>query len=348
VPKLSKIDRALGYSVVAAAVLIFLLSKDFESIFPRRVVLRDSAATVIATDSGTLGQKQLLVNGIAMTGLSTITKIMAHLTLASHQDPPQNTLVICFGMGTTFRSALTWGIPATVVDLIPSVPKLFPYYHRDAAQVLASPGAKVISDDGRRFLERTSETFDSIIVDPPPPVPAAGSSLLYSKEFYVLVKEHLRPGGIFQQWLPGGDAATQAAVARALKDSFPYVRVFGYASVPGLHYLCSMTPIPVRRPEELVTRMPAKALADLVEWGPYRTPEGQFGLLRPNRDTLDSLIALSPDTPALQDDRPVNEYYFLRTPCPDCVPGVEFMRQRLYSGFGQFLHPGRGIVSARR
>jgi hypothetical protein len=71
-----------------------------------------------------------------------------------------------------------------------------------------------------------------------------------------------------------------------------------------------------------------------------------FGLLRPNRDTLDSLIALSPDTPALQDDRPVNEYYFLRTPCPDCVPGVEFMRQRLYSGFGKFLHPG--VVAASR
>jgi hypothetical protein len=189
-------------------------------------------------------------------------------------------------------------------------------------------------------------TFDSIIVDPPPPVPAAGSSLLYSQEFYVLVKEHLSDGGIFHQWLPEGDAATEAAVARSLKDSFPYVRVVGYDSLPGLHYLCSMKPIPMRTPEELVARMPAKALSDLVEWGPHRTPQQMFGLLRPNRDTLDSLIALSPDTPALQDDRPVNEYYFLRTPCPDCVPGVDFMRQRLYSGFGKFLHPA--VVTARR
>jgi spermidine synthase len=346
VAKLSTADRVFAYSVVAAAVLIFLLTRDFESFFPRRVVLRDSAATVIAAEYGTLGKKQLLVNGIPMTGLSPITKMMAHLTLASHEQPPQNTLVICFGMGTTFRSALTWGIPATVVDLIPSVPKLFPYYHRDAAQVVALPGARIISDDGRRFLERTSQTFDSIIVDPPPPVPAAGSSLLYSKEFYVLVKEHLRAGGIFHQWLPEGDAATQAAVARSLRDSFPYVRIFAYADVPGLHYLCSMTPIPVRTPEELIARMPAKALADLVEWGPYTNPEKQLRILNPNRSTLDTLIALSPDTPALQDDRPVNEYYFLRTPCPDCIPGVEFVRQRLYSGFGKFLHPG--IVSASR
>jgi spermidine synthase len=345
VAKLSTADRIFAYSVVAAAVLVFALTKDFESVFPRRVVLRDSAATVIATEAGTLREKQLLVNGIAMTGLSPITKMMAHLTLASHEQPPQNTLVICFGMGTTFRSALTWGIPATVVDLIPSVPKLFSYYHSDAAQVEALPGARIISDDGRRFLERTSQTFDSIIVDPPPPVPAAGSSLLYSKEFYSLVKEHLRAGGIFHQWLPEGDPATEAAVARSLKDSFPYVRVYAYVGVPGLHYLCSMSPIPARTPSELVARMPAKALADLVEWGPFKDPQQQFGIVNPNRYTLDNLIALSPDTPALQDDRPVNEYYFLRTPCPNCVPGVEYVRQRLYSGFGKFLHPGTVVAS---
>jgi len=79
-----------------------------------------------------------------------------------------------------------------VVDLIPSVPKLFPYFHAGAPEVLASPLAHIVTDDGRRFLERTSQTFDSIIVDPPPPVPAAGSSLLYSEEFYSLVKQHLR------------------------------------------------------------------------------------------------------------------------------------------------------------
>ena len=338
-------DRFVGYAVVAAAILIFFASKDFASRFSDRIVLRDSAATVIGTEAGPL-DKSLFVNGIPMTGLSPITKMMAHLTLASHLAPPQNTLVICFGMGTTFRSALTWDTPVTVVDLIPSVPKLFPFYHQDAPQVLASPGAKVITDDGRRFLERTSQTYDTIIVDPPPPVPAAGSSLLYSKEFYVLVKEHLRPNGIFQQWLPEGDSAVQAAVARGLKESFPYVRAFAYKRVPGIHYLCSMTPIPERTPQELVARMPARAVTDFLEWGPYQDPEREFRLVVSNPVSLDSLIALSPDTPALQDDRPVNEYYFLRTPCTNCVPGVEFVRQGLYYGFGKFLHPG--ITTASR
>ena len=84
-------------------------------------------------------EKMLLVNGIGMTSLTPVTKMMAHLTLASLPEPPRNVLIICFGMGTTFRSALSWNIPVTVVELVPSVPKLFTYYHPDGDQVLASP-----------------------------------------------------------------------------------------------------------------------------------------------------------------------------------------------------------------
>jgi len=82
--------------------------------------------------------------------------------------------------------------------------------------VLKRPDAHSWSMMAAGFLERTSQTFDSIIVDPPPPVPAAGSSLLYSKEFYVLIKQHLRSGGIFQQMAPEGDPETQVRGPLAL------------------------------------------------------------------------------------------------------------------------------------
>ena len=170
--------------------------------------------------------RMLITNGITMTALTPITKMMAHFSLASLDHPPQSVLVICFGMGTRFRSALSWGISTTAVELVPSVPKLFTYYHEDGAQVLASPHAHLVIDDGRRFLERTDEKFDVIIIDPPPPVGAAASSLLYSEEFYAVVKQHLQPGGILAQWLPSGDDAVEASVTRALTDSFPHVRIF--------------------------------------------------------------------------------------------------------------------------
>jgi spermidine synthase len=328
-----------GLALLLAALAVFFLTKDFATLFPQRWVLRDSTATVIASGSGRLEEKRLWVNGVSVTTLSSTTKMMAHLTLASHQQRPQNTLVICFGMGTTFRSALSWGIPTSVIDLIPSVPKAFPYYHPDADRVLASPFAHVIVDDGRRYLERSAETFDSIIIDPPPPVQAAGSSLLYSEEFYSLVKQHLRTAGIFQQWFPGGDRATHAAVIRALQDSFPYIRVFHYKGIPGLHFLASLEPIPLRSASELAMRMPAAAVVDFVEWVPDKSPADQFALVLPYEVSVDTLLGLLPSSPPLRDDRPVNEYYLLRTPCEGWLSGVESLRQHLYSGLSALLEP---------
>ena len=43
----------------------------------------------------------------------------------------------------------------------------------------------MVIDDGRRFLRRSETKFDLITINPPPQVEAAGSSLLYSREFYI-------------------------------------------------------------------------------------------------------------------------------------------------------------------
>ena len=327
-------QRAQAYGIVGAALVTFLLTKDYETTFAQREVRRDSTATVIATGTGM--RKQLLVNGFGMTFLTPITKMMPHLTLASLTRVPRNALLRCFGMGTTFRSAMSWGIPATSVDLVPSVPQLFTYYHSDGGQVLASPLAQIVIDDGRRYLERSPQSYDAIIVDPPPPVEAAGSSLLYSEEFYALAKQRLQPGGIFQQWLPKGDGAVLSAVARALRNSFPYVRVFQSVEHWGWHFLASTRPIPVRTAGEMVATMPAGAVTDMMEWGPAQTPEDQFRLVLSQEMTLDPLITLSPSTPALQDDRPINEYYWLRTSCDSCPRGYNFVRRRVYDGLLRF------------
>jgi spermidine synthase len=221
---------------------------------------------------------------------------------------------------------LSWGIPATGVELVPSVPRLFGYYHADGPALLRSSLSHVVVDDGRRYLERTPQQFDVITIDPPPPVEAAGSSLLYSKEFYGIVKRRLRPGGILQQWLPGGnavgggsisilpggDAVVSASVARALKESFPYVRVFPSVEGLGLHFLASTSAIPTRTAEELVGRMPSSAIRDMIEWGPEHDPERQLAIVLDGELSLDQIIAQFPDARPLKDDRPVNEYFLFR------------------------------------
>lgn len=253
------------------------------------------------------------LTGVGMTRLTPVTKMMAHLPLALLDHPPESALVVCFGMGTTFRSLASWGIDTTAVELIPGVVELFDFFHADAERVLASPaGARVVVDDGRRFLERSERAFDVITVDPPPPVMAAGSSLLYSKEFYAVAAERLRPGGILHQWLPGGDDVVIASFTRALAESFPHLRVFGSLERWGVHFLASERPIALPSRDELLRRVPDRARADLLEWSPKATVASLFGHVFARELAVDSLLARSPATPALTDDRPFNEYFLLR------------------------------------
>lgn len=305
-------SRAVAYVTVVLALSVFLATQNFENQFPSRRVQRDSTATVIAY--GEAMQRRLLVNGMGMTSLTPITKMMAHLTLASLDHTPRSALIICFGMGTTFRSVESWNISGTAVELVPSVPKMFSYYHADAGAVLSSPRAHVVIDDGRRFLERSPAKYDAIILDPPPPVQTAGSSLLYSQDFYTVAKTRLQPGGILQQWLPEADDATQAAVAKSLKNSFPYIRVFQGMDGWGWHFLASERPIAVRTAAELLARMPERAVEDMMEWGPAKSPEAEMHLLVDHESSISEVIELSPSTPPLTDDRPINEYFLIRTP----------------------------------
>ncbi len=296
-------------AMAAIAPIAAVATHGFDSTAPGAMVRRDSTATVTAAGSGM--QKRLLVNGVGMTFLTPITKMMAHLPLAFRASPPtRGTLVICLGMGTTLRSALSWQAPATAVELIPSVVDLQPFFHADAHRLFASPLARIVVDDGRRFLARSTDSYDVIIIDPPPPVYAAGSSLLYSMEFYAQARQRLAPHGILQQWIPAGDGRLKSAAIAAVARNFRHVRLFGSIEGWGLHILASQEPIESLTAEQLAARLPPTAVADLLEWGPAATAAEQF------RPVLESEIALEklnrPRVMALRDDRPLNEYFFLR------------------------------------
>jgi spermidine synthase len=253
-----------------------------------------------------------LVNGIGMTMLTPITKFMVHLPLAFHKVPPKSALVICFGMGTTYRSALSWNIDTTTVELVPSVTKAFGFYHADAARFVNDPNGHIVIDDGRRYLKRTAKKFDVIVVDPPPPVEAAGSSLLFSREFYELARRHLNPGGILQMWFPGdNDMATGEAVVRSIYESFPYVRCFPSVQGWGMHLLASMEPIEHLDARQLAARMPESAQKDLVEWNESKDAAAYLEHVVTNEVPVTS--GLNPDIRIqITDDQPYNEYFLLR------------------------------------
>ena len=127
------------------------------------------------------------------------------------------------------------------------------------------------------------------------------------------MKPRLRPDGILQQWTTGGDRQVFAAMGKALRGAFPYVRCFVSVEGYGLHFLASMTPIPDQAPAELAARLPAAARADLLEWFPPDwSAETAFAVVHSRELPLDQLLAQFPQVQPLDDDRPINEYHLLR------------------------------------
>ena len=296
-----------------------LLFKDFEDFVAgkatRMEIRRDYAASVISLEQTNISwarPKSLLVNGMGMTTLTPITKFMVHVPLALHEGPAESALIICFGMGTSYRSALSWGIDTTAVELIPGVPQAFGFYHADAAEVLQNPKGRIVIDDGRRFLERTREKYDLIVIDPPPPVEAAGSSLLFSTGMYDLLRQHLKPHGIVQVWFPGTtDPLVVMAVVRSATSSFPHVRCFKSVESWGLHIMASEDPIVMQPASQLVARMPAAAKNDLLEWSPTTNLTAYVDKVLSQEVFLNDLLATNVQA-QITDDDPINEYFLLR------------------------------------
>lgn len=261
----------------------------------------------------------LLVNGQGMTLKLTDTKLMAHLPMLVHPDP-RRVLVICFGMGTTFRSALSHGAEVTAVELVPEVLEAFPKFFADAEAVRRDPNGRLVATDGRNFLELTRERFDVISVDPPPPVDAAGVTNLYSREFVALARERLAPGGVFAHWIPfpgGGvkDVHTLRMLLATIAAEFPHVLAVPALNDVGVHVLASDRPIEVDLPA-IARRIAAPAVAaDLHEWQPV--PLEFFSRLGP-LDALDFEVAAPhrmrvygaglQEVPRVTDDRPRLEF----------------------------------------
>ncbi len=252
----------------------------------------------------------LLVNGMGMTKKVTDTKMMAHLPMILHPDP-QDALVICFGMGTTYRSAVAYGGNVTVVELVKEVFDAFNFFYDDADRVRSWPKGRMIVNDGRNFLKLSREKYDVITIDPPPPIDAAGVNNLYSREFLELAKSHLKRGGIMAHWIPFpgsgsgiDDMITFNMLFQTFADVFPYVYMKrGYSSV-GLHVLGSTEPLRISM-DLLKNRLSRKNIIDdVTEWDPV--PFAYFEEILPFER-----MQVSQET--VTDDHPLLEFYLLRT-----------------------------------
>jgi spermidine synthase len=281
---------------------------------------RVAAVTAFRLDAPRRARPQyhLLVNGIGMTALTVDTKLLAHLPGALHPDA-RRALVLCFGMGTAFRSSLAYPYERVdAVELVPSVPRMMQHYHEDAEAALSDPRGRVILDDARHYLASTRERYDIISSDPPPPLRSAGTVLLLSQEFYEAGRRRLEPGGLFVQWLPFGDGTLSdyATLVRTFRSVFPVVSAWRSLHDYGFFLVGSEREVRFDAERAAARLGDPRVWRDLVEWNgarfesPLAAAQALAALRLATPAALDA--ALGPG-PVVTDDHPRSEYHLLRT-----------------------------------
>jgi tetratricopeptide (TPR) repeat protein len=98
--------------------------------------------------------------------------------------------------------------------------------------------------DARGLLQLTEKRYDAILSQPSHPW-TAGASHLYTREFFTLVRSHLKPEGVFVQWMGLNfvDEALLRSLAATLVGVFEHVEVYQQGSAPGLLFAASGAPL---------------------------------------------------------------------------------------------------------
>jgi spermidine synthase len=259
--------------------------------------------------------KHLWVNGIGMTALCTETKIMAHLPLMLVESP-KDMLVVCFGMGTTTRSAwIHKDLNIDIVELDPETYECFKYFHSDGPKILADPRVHRYVDDGRNYLLMRPKLYDVITMDPAPPVWSAGTVNLYTKEFFSLCKDRLKAGGLMCLWVPPMEASEALMIMRTFQEVFP--PSYTWRGPSGLGFY--MTGLKDRRDLDLKRAAQAgnspAILNDLNEYAPPGQSlfQSTGALLELLTFTPEQLRKFAGNAPVITDDHPYTEFPLWRS-----------------------------------
>jgi spermidine synthase len=238
--------------------------------------------------------KGLLINGVGQTHLCTETKMMAHLPIML-ADNPRKFLAVCFGMGTTVRSACIYDdLDVTAVDLVPVLFDCFKNYHHNAEDILKRKNISLVANDGRNFLLFSREKYDVITVDPSPPIYSAGTVNLYTKEFFSICKSRLTPGGVMCLWFPlgagdcGGSADDFIYMVSTFRSVFPDMTVWRGPHGWGFFFIGTMRPKEIKKEDVKRFFSNPKLIKDITEYdNSCATAEQLLGLLIINKKNLD-------------------------------------------------------------
>jgi len=219
--------RSLGTATVGAAILSFVvvgllpnsaslyadkLARSTLAETTKTLLVREGrAATVVVIDQDDprhASYRDMYLNGVEEASTRywhvQLFKLLGILPPLIHEsEGPKDAMVIAFGAGITAGSVLASDEVASldVVDLNPDIEGINDLFTEVNGDVFHRDRFNFHNDDGRNYLVTCNKTYDLIIGDSTHPR-AYDSWILYTEDFYENVRERLKPGGIFAQWVP--------------------------------------------------------------------------------------------------------------------------------------------------
>jgi spermidine synthase len=151
-------------------------------------------------DGATFGRTLVLDGKTQSTEVDEFAyhEALVHPSMIAHPNP-KSVFVAGGGEGATIREVMSHrsveqvvmvDIDKQVVDLCR---EYLPNHHQGSFD---DPRLELHHMDALEFLEDTSLRFDVVIIDVPDPLEAGPAYLLFTQEFYSLLKARLRPGGL--------------------------------------------------------------------------------------------------------------------------------------------------------
>ena len=129
-------------------------------------------------------------------------RVIAHLPLLLHPRP-KRALVVGFGMGLTSHSITQHGVQVDAIEVssgvLSAAQKYFTHVNEN---VFENRLFNYKLNDGRNHILMTKTKYDMISTGIIHPLVSAGSSNIYTADFYRLCRKILTEDGILCQWVP--------------------------------------------------------------------------------------------------------------------------------------------------
>lgn len=194
---------------------------------------KTSYQRVEIVDTVTYGRALILDGKVQSAALDEYIyhEALIHPAMALH-PAPRRLLLIGGGEGAGLREILRYPQVERVVmvdideDVVGLCREYLEQWHRGSFE---DPRVELHFADARCYLENSEEKFDIIISDVTEPFEAGPSALLFTRQFFEIVKERLHPDGIFA--LQAGGLSidymeVHAAVRNTLRRCFAGLRSY--------------------------------------------------------------------------------------------------------------------------